>query len=462
MRRLLVPALLVAALAAALFWWDLPRERREEESEQQALRLTRLDPALVDTLRVQREDGSFELVRRGADWWLTQPIEERADDASVRGVVNSLCRASAERVVRSDVDSTALDAFGLGGLRPPLRWIEMRSNGREPVVYDIGRQNPSGEAVYLRVRGHREVLLVAKGMAELARTSHQAFRIYDLFDVETDAIDGIGLRNPLGEFRARMDPRGLWYTEEDPPRRLQRRKLHQLAYDLAHARVRRYVEDGLPEAAFAAYGLHDPPLELHFTASGGSEQHTLLVGNESEEPDLPYARRDGQPTLLVVSGEFNSALQLRVDELVDTNPVVENFALLDSIRVIWHSGESLTVLPGYRGEWDIRPPPGWQGDPDHFLVSAANVVRGVEGLQSDRSVELSEPAQADQYLQTRRVGAELYWPDHTVRYEIGWRSGEDAHWLHIDGESRVHRIPRDLYFRLRSALLVAGLIDGGS
>lgn len=460
MRRLLIPGIVVAGLAAALFWWDLPREKRSEDSQHELLRLTRLDPELVDTLRIVRDGERIELVRRQGDWWLSAPLEERADDASVQGMLNILCRASVTRIISADVDTTALDAFGLGGLRPPQRWVELRAPGREPVVYDLGRKNPSGSAMYMRVRGRDEVMLVDLGMGEIGRTSHQAFRIYDLFDVQTEEIEAITLHTPRGSFTVRRNVRGLWFTDEDSPRQVKRRVIHQLAYDLAHARVRKYLEDGLDEDAFRAYGLQDPALELAFEAHG--ESYRLGVGNESEEPGLPFARRNLTPTLLMISGEMGAAQDLWVDEFIESNPVPDNYALLDSVRIVWQTGESITAFPGYRREWDLRPPPGWQGDPGHFLVSASNVFRGVEELESDRSVTLPSVAAAREYLATRKVQCELYWPDRTVSYRIGWRRGEDAHWLQIEGEKQVYRISRDLYFRLRGALLSAELLDADS
>lgn len=460
MKRLLIPVVVVVALAAALFLWDLPRERRGVQVEEEGLRLTTLDPELVDTLRVVRSPDRLEVVRDSGDWWLTQPVTERAEDSSVRGILSALCRATAERVVATGVDTTALDAYGLGGLRAPTDWIEMRSANGAVVTYDLGRSNPTGSAIYLRVRGRDEVMLVNIGLGELGRTSYQALRIYDLFDIETEDVDWMQLRNDQGQLTVRRNERGLWFTDDAQRRQVQRRVVHHLAYDLAHARVRRYVADDLDEGAFVAYGLDDPALDMNFEAQ--SRRYRLRVGNESEEPHLHFARRDSQSTALIVSGELISAMELQLDGVYEANPVPDNYALLDSVRVVWHTGETVTAIPGYRGEWDIVPPPGWQGEPEHFLITAQNLITGLEELQSDQTVELSNASQRADYLQQSRVSCELYWPDRSVIYDLGWRRGEDAHWVHVRGEDRVYRIRRDLYFRLRAALLSADLIDGNS
>jgi len=163
--------------------------------------------------------------------------------------------------------------------------------------------------------------------------------------------------------------------------------------------------------------------------------------------------------VLVISGELIQSSELSLEEILEHNPVPDNYALLDSVRVVWPNGASITALPGYRGEWDLRPPPGWKGEPDHFLISARNLISGLEELSSDASVQLDDPSQVDEYLTQARPRFELYWPDRTVIYELGWRRGEDAHWVHVLGENRVYRIPRDLYFRARAALLNADLLD---
>ncbi len=455
-RRAVLPLVVVMLLAAILFLWDLPHQGRQERREESTLQLSKLDPELVDTLRIHQPDNLISLVRYQGHWWLRTPVNERADDDASRGMISALCRARAMKVVRSEVDTTALEAYGLGGIRRPSHWIELVEAGKTPLIYWIGRENPSDKGSYLRVGGRREVLLVQKALAELARTSFEALRIYDLFDYKTEDIVQIELHTNKASFKAKRDERGLWFTTGDNPRQLKRRDLYALIYDLVHARIIRYVADDVSDSVFYGYGLSQPILDLRFLAKGNS--HRLRLGNV-DEYGVNYARRDEERTLITISSKILESGDKSYAELLETNPVPLNYTLLDSIRVIWKTGEEVTAIPGYRREWRLRPPPGFSGKKESLLVAAQNLRYGVEELQSDSRVQLSSPDQLHKFLEVTKVRCELYWPDKTVAYQIGWRKNEEQNWLHILGDDTVYRIPRDLFFRLRGALLTVKLID---
>jgi hypothetical protein len=455
-RRAVLPLLVVALLAAVLFLWDLPRQSRLERSKESVLQLSSLDPELVDTLRIHQPNDLVSLVRHQGDWWLKSPVNERADDKATRGMITALCRARATKLVKSEVDTTALEAYGLGGLRRPAYWIELVEAGKKPVVYWVGRANPSDEGSYLRVGGRREVVLVPKALRELARTSFEALRIYDLFDYTTDEIGQIELHTDRASFEATRDERGLWFTTGKDPRQLKRRDLHALIFDLVHSRISRYVADDVSDSVFYSYGLTNPVFDLRFVAEG--DRRRLRLGNVDER-GVNYARRDEERTLITISSKLLESGDKSFEELLETNPVPLNYTHLDSIRVIWKTGEEVTAIPGYRREWSLRPPKGFKGDKESLLVAAQNLRYGVEELQSDSHVRLRSPDQLSNFLQVKKVRCELFWPDKTVAYEIGWRKNEKQNWLHILGDDTVYRIPRDLFFRLRGALLTAKLID---
>jgi len=458
-RRLLVPLLILSALAAILFLWDLPAERRQAEQLQQDLSLSRLDPALVDTLRIERGDAAFTVARQGGGWRLLSPVEETADASAVRGMVSAFCRARSLKLIDATADTTALEAYGLGGLRPAVRRVVLVSSGRPPLIYEFGRSNPSGRGHYLRVVGTTRIHLVDNQLFELSRTSYQALRVYDLFPLQPEEIDRLAVDRQKVHYRARKNERGLWFTVEDRPRQLKRRMLHTLAYDLCEARIQEFVQDQVDEKTFAAYGLQPPFIDLRFRAGG--REYRLRVGNTTGE-GLSYARRGDEASLLTINSQLLESTAPSLEELLETNPVPDNYTLLDSVQVVWHTGQSVTAFPvgGDHRRWDLRwPAAAPRTSPDAFLVAARNLYYGLEELSSDETVLLPDEARVREYLVTDKVRCELYWPDRTVRYEIGWRPGEDAHWLHVLGEKKVYRIPRDLFFRLRGVLLTAGVID---
>ncbi len=456
-RRLLLPLLVLAVLASALFVWDLPRQEDRQREDLQARRLSHLDPALVDTLRLIQGQQQLVVARNAEGWRLLAPVDEPANESAVRGMIAAFCHAVESKLIDAQADTTALEAYGLGGLRRADHRVELMAAGHPPVIYEFGRSNPSGRGHYLRVVGTRRIRLVDNRLEALSRTSYQALRIYDLFSFDAAQVDSIALdRNGL-HLQAVRDSRGLWFTREDPPRQLKRRDLYTMAYDLCEMRIQRFVVDDADDEAFSMYGFASPTLDLRFRARG--HRHRLRLGDDAGE-GLNFARRDEETSVLEVDSQLLESTDKSLQELLETNPVPDNYARLDSVVVSWHTGGTVTAIArGLRRQWDLRPPRGFAGPADSFQVAARNLVYGLEELESTEVVDLPDEEAASRYLKVKKIGYVLYWPDRTVRVELGWRRGEDAHWLHVVGEKRVYRIPRDLFFRLRAALLITGAID---
>ena len=231
-----------------------------------------------------------------------------------------------------------------------------------------------------------------------------------------------------------------------------------ISYDLATARVKRYVEDFVTEKDWARYGLHEPILDLGFASE--KLEGRLRIGNEDVDNQV-FAQRNENSTVITTTSQFVRITDLTMDLVLDSNPIFENYDLLDSLTVRWHSGEEITAVR-VLDRWGVRPPRGFEGPADRFDVPLQNVIYGLEGLGSDQKVILAKRGGREEYMPIRKISYSLYWPEYSVEVQLGWRSGEDAHWIQINDASELYRIKRDLFFRLRGLLLAADLIDPNS
>lgn len=134
---------LFAALGAYLVFVEEPRHRSEGAAKER-LALPNFDPGRVTELALEGPRGRG-LVVRGAkgEWTMKEPLEDRADDGRVRGLLDDLKALTVDR----EVAPAGADLKPFGLTEPDL---VIQTQGAR-VTLAIGAENPSAEGRYLRV-----------------------------------------------------------------------------------------------------------------------------------------------------------------------------------------------------------------------------------------------------------------------------------------------------------------------
>jgi len=94
------------------------------------------DDQKVTKLTVMAPKGSYELVKKGSDWWLTKPVSARAEATKVSNLLRSLKTAAAGFVEQNPAD---LGRFGLQA--PPVQ-ATIEVTGEPTLRYFVGGPVP--------------------------------------------------------------------------------------------------------------------------------------------------------------------------------------------------------------------------------------------------------------------------------------------------------------------------------
>lgn len=128
----------VIVLAAALWWLPAP----EEEGAEDRPPLADLDAASAETIRIEGDNPTIDLVREAGGWRLTKPFAAPADDAAVTEIVESL-------------NTGSFAAYDLEGLEPgeygldqPAAMITV-----DDARFAFGRLEPLSRRRYVRHDG---------------------------------------------------------------------------------------------------------------------------------------------------------------------------------------------------------------------------------------------------------------------------------------------------------------------
>jgi Domain of unknown function (DUF4340) len=197
--------ILLACSALLLGGYALLGQRGAEVPEAERV-LPGFDPRQVRALQIERPGRSaIRLSRKtGADIWrLTQPLRGRADPAAVAGI---LSRLEFLEPVRS-LTETNLKQLGLS---PPAVKLTLELGAAREVL-ELGRPDPSGRGVYLRVKSrHGRALVVERELLDALRAEADTLRHRALITLEAAALQSVELTAAQGRFRLLRGAKTGW------------------------------------------------------------------------------------------------------------------------------------------------------------------------------------------------------------------------------------------------------------
>jgi len=132
--------LLAAVIGLGAYAWHKGNQPKEPSHS-----LSTLSPGAVKKIEVTRREGAaYSLEKRGEIWYLTSPLEARADQSQVQRLLDLLAATSKEKLAATDLKRFDLD--------PPALTVTIDNQ-----VFSFGTTNPltqeqyvaTGDSVYL-------------------------------------------------------------------------------------------------------------------------------------------------------------------------------------------------------------------------------------------------------------------------------------------------------------------------
>ncbi len=201
--------LLVVCAAAVLFFVKVeqPQHARREKASK-ALRFTDVPAESVFAVRIERPDVTISASLENGAWTLTSPVAERADDASVNVLLQSISAATVER---------RLAGVGSGpgeyGLDPPAAIVRLSGrNGDLLLELRVGEFNVTKDECYAAKGENAGVMLIGADVHRYAIRPLFDFRNKRIIDVALDLVRRLDISTPVRSMSWRTRADGSWFT----------------------------------------------------------------------------------------------------------------------------------------------------------------------------------------------------------------------------------------------------------
>ena len=309
-----------------------------------------------NTIKAKTGNNSFEFQFNSTNylWRMTRPLETRADNTKINGLLQKLVLVQITEFVSDDTNAD-LDKFGL--LTPELE-ISLGAWSNEVFTLQIGTSptnNPS--LVFAKHKNQPNVFLVSKEPFSSWQLPYTDFREHHLATLPEKAIDEINVKGD-DAFTLQKRTTNSWTISEDnspADAGLVQELLARL--NLCEIEVEKNVVTD-----FSTYGLEKPLLQ--YTLSVSTNITNQFRADRVTKIDFGtnngkiFAHRSDESSVYSIKLDDFQFLPRAKWQMQDRR--IWNFESTDVVNIlIQQKGQSRQLIRNAKGDWIIAP--GYQG-----------------------------------------------------------------------------------------------------
>jgi len=274
----------VALLLGVFVWWGEMEGEAERAAEDAGKRLfTGFTEADVDALALRTlDDIDARFERREGRWWLVSPVLARADATALDAMASALANLPTEGRVSGD---RRPEQFELG--RETARRLIGFEVAGERAGLRVGRTTPVGGHRYVATLADDAIAYVASYRVNAFERNLADLRDRNLFAFVPDDLERLELARPSSGFAITLERVGVgastgegreWRISAPIEAQADPEVLRDLASNLAHLRVRDFVDD--PDSIGAELR-EETALDIAFRLAGeDTDRRARIAGGD--------------------------------------------------------------------------------------------------------------------------------------------------------------------------------------
>lgn len=367
LRSTIVLLLLVAGLGA--FIWL--HERRTDSTEQAAFNARyalALSPADVTRIQLASPALRVRFAKQGDGWHIAEPVQTAADDARVEQLLTELATLQRSHIITAAQVKRGKQRRADFGLDEPRWKISYGDRDRETIV-NIGATAPTGDAVYLQLEGHRDIIVSPTNILALLPTGIADYRNRRLLTGTADEVSRLELRSRAGFVQAARGPNGTgWQIVKPVTARGDSTAILATLRALHAARIEDF--EASSKVGASLYGFDEPSAHCSILARDGTIEETLLLGKiVGGRTNLVYATKQGSEEIFTVDRALLAALERSAADLRDARLLPISPQAIAAIRI--EEGEHIVTIEATNGALYVTSPRLAPADPQKVALALA-------------------------------------------------------------------------------------------
>jgi len=345
--------IILVAIAVYAYVFEVVGARKKEEAEKNVNKVFHFKKLEVEELLIKRQNEEMPeilLQKIGGIWYLKKPLDYKADDAFVTGLINNIDVIENKRTVTEDVSD--LSKFGLD---PPQAVYYIKDKDGADTLY-LGNKNPIGNYTFAMKPARDKVFLTYNAMLDKSGKEIFEFRNKSVLDIETEQINRLYLKAPKRNFEAVREAANRWELKKPITESADKAEIDKILNKVKNARIKEFVDEDPKN--LRKYGLHRPAITLDLIRTADESKQTLYIG-KAKDGDY-YAKTDSRKPVYLVDSTLYNRLLPKLFMLRDKSVINSKSTEVRKLEIIY-SDTTIICEKDSVNEWFVNTPEKGKG-----------------------------------------------------------------------------------------------------
>jgi hypothetical protein len=340
--RRLLPYVLIFLVLGGVYGGLRWRQEKRVAQEEQAKKVFHLKEDDISDLTLDRGKEVIRLVKKDKIWYLSAPLETKADQTTVDSMLTTLARLHKERDLGVEKD---LKSFGLD--KPAL--VVKFTAKEQAHQLAVGAKVPGDQNYYVLEDQNPHLLMISQGSKDSLDRQLLALRDKTLVPFISSEVKGVKIKTAENVVDLEKTGPQIWRWSGRPDFRVRSDRVEKLLREVHLARAKNFLAEAPKN--MRPLGLV-PRLQTEITVVTSSGDQTLFLG--AKKDDTVYARTGSQGPIMLVDAalpvEINKTLAALEDRRLWSGDI------LAVGRVVWGSPGKTWTAKKEKETWQITGP----------------------------------------------------------------------------------------------------------
>lgn len=357
------------ALLAFVFLFESKKKERKGKEEN----LVDLSSDDVERILFKKEDETigFKKDEKG-EWFITEPVEAKADNYEVNRIAEDFSRLRMERVVEAEPED--LKTYEI-----PKKEISLWYKGKDqPVKILIGMENPLDSTFFAKREDEKRVVLIPSYLKSLLEKKTFDFRQKDIFKFETEEVKNIQLKAKDIQWTAKKTEEG-WFFENPVKALAEKSKVESILSSLSSLRAKEFVSEAKKDEEIKKFALENPEYRIHLSIPKSNQE---LIFSLQKKEDKVFATTSLSSKIIAAEEQILTDLEKKLEDLREKS--VAEFYSWEAEKLSLKKGDlSLAVSKGKEDKWFFEPELKEEADSSKIET----FIRKIENLEAKEFVD---------------------------------------------------------------------------
>lgn len=184
---------------------------RSRKPVERSMPIFSTDSLSIGSIEIGLKGKTLKISRRGEEWWLTEPVEWKADDYRIKSLFSDVLTAKIPDTIMSS-GSSAVSRYNLDDNNAlHIKVYDQKGKQKDHVLFG----NAGAPHDYLRFGGKDDIYLIKAKVAYQFEPDLSYWRDPKLLNIQADAISRIEVKYSQNAYTLLSEPKGWRYRDSN-------------------------------------------------------------------------------------------------------------------------------------------------------------------------------------------------------------------------------------------------------